>query len=194
MLLTKTHPEIAFQALILMDPGLLDPIRQSSVKLAALFRKIALSKPDSWSSIGEARKEMGKGAYRTFQPSAFDSYMECGFLPVGSTERVVLACSKLQEAAYYASEDIIKPPSEVLISLQKEDKLPVHLIVCLKDEYKGLSDDMKSFQLVTVGKMNCGSVQLIEKGGHMFPQVEPALAALHVRNALMKIDDRGARL
>ncbi|KAG6840637.1 hypothetical protein C0991_005402 [Blastosporella zonata] len=195
MMLQKLHPEVQFQALILMDPGILPPGRPSSVKLAGLFNKMALTKRDTWASIEEARQELSrKGAYRSFAPAALESFLEFGLRDVDDSGAVTLTCSKVQEAAYYASDDMTVPPAEALIALSKEDRLPVHLIVCLKDEYKGMSDEMKAFQVDTVGKMTCGSVQVIERGGHMFPQVEPKLTAGHLRNALMKISDRGVRL
>ncbi|KAG6915075.1 hypothetical protein DXG01_013570 [Tephrocybe rancida] len=195
MTLQNMYPEIAFQGLILMDPGILPPGRPSSIKLAGLFNRMASTKRDTWANIEEARQELSrKGAYRSFAPAALESFLECGLRTIGNSGAVTLTCTKAQEAAYYASDDMIVPPAEALIALSKEDQLPVHLIVCLKDEYRGMSDEMKAFQVEIVGKMNSGSVQLIESGGHMFPQVEPHLTASYLRNALMKIWNRGARL
>ncbi|KAG6830682.1 hypothetical protein H0H87_007338 [Tephrocybe sp. NHM501043] len=168
MMLQRLHPEIGFLGFILMDPGILPPGRPSSVKLAGLFNKMALTKRATWPSIEEARRELSrKGAYRNFAPTALESFLEFGLRATDDLGAVTLTCSKIQEGAYYASEDMIVPPAETLITLSKEDKLPVHLIVCLKDEYKGMSDEMKAFQIETVGRMKSGSVQIIEKGGHM---------------------------
>lgn len=137
MLLQKMQPQIAFQGLVLMDPGILPPHRPSSVKLARLFEKMALGKRDSWPNIEEARRELSQsGAFRHFHPVAFESYMKHGLRPANDSGGVTLACSRLQEGAYYASDDMIAPPAEVLLSLSKAEKLPVHLIVCKNDEYR----------------------------------------------------------
>ncbi|KAG6901333.1 hypothetical protein C0995_013484 [Termitomyces sp. Mi166 len=210
MILQKTHPEVLFQGLILMDPGILPPGRPSSIKLAGLFNKMALLKRDTWASVEEARQDLSRkgGAYRGFVPATLESFLVRHCLP--HFDAVTLTCSKAQEGAYYAANDMILPPAEALIKLSKEDRLPIHLIVCLKDEYRGMSDDMKAFQVETVGKMSCGSVQFIEKGGHMvsmrlrcqllfsywyqFPQVEPALTATYLRKALIRIWNLGVRL
>ncbi|KAG6847486.1 hypothetical protein H0H93_007830, partial [Arthromyces matolae] len=76
MTLQMTHPEIPFQGLIFMDPGILPPHKPSSQKLAGLFRKTALAKRDTWANIEEARKDLSqKAAYRNFTSEAFDSFL-----------------------------------------------------------------------------------------------------------------------
>ncbi|KAG6810413.1 hypothetical protein H0H92_011974 [Tricholoma furcatifolium] len=110
MMLLKLHKEITFEGLILLDPGILPPGRPSSAKLAGLFRKMALSKRDVWTSSDEACQDLSRqGAYRNFPPATFESFL-----------------------AYYASDDMLLPPAEMLVSLSEEDKLPVHLIVRIK--------------------------------------------------------------
>ncbi|KAH0586755.1 hypothetical protein H2248_007964 [Termitomyces sp. 'cryptogamus'] len=137
MILQKRHPEIPFHGIILMDPGILPPDRPSSITLARLFNRMALSKRDTWASIEEARQDLSRkgGAYRGFAPATLESFLECGLRCVADAGAVTLTCSKAQEAAYYAANDMIILPAESFIMLSKEDRLPIHLIVCLKDKY-----------------------------------------------------------
>ncbi|KAG6828434.1 hypothetical protein H0H92_008008 [Tricholoma furcatifolium] len=134
--LLRMHPEIKFQGVILMDPGLVRPHLPSTTKIVVFFRKLALLKRDTWASFDEARRDLSKGPYRKFVPAAFDSFLEFGLRPLDASGAVTLACSKAQEEGYYASDDIVISPAEILMALSEEDKLPVHLIVCLKDEFR----------------------------------------------------------
>ncbi|KAH0586753.1 hypothetical protein H2248_007964 [Termitomyces sp. 'cryptogamus'] len=119
MILQKRHPEIPFHGIILMDPGILPPDRPSSITLARLFNRMALSKRDTWASIEEARQDLSRkgGAYRGFAPATLESFLvwlssfilisvrskctgiqECGLRCVADAGAVTLTCSKAQEA------------------------------------------------------------------------------------------------
>lgn len=76
MILQKTHSEIPFHGLILLDPAILPASRPSSIKLAGLFSKMTLSRRDTWASIEEARQDLShKGACRGFVPAALESFL-----------------------------------------------------------------------------------------------------------------------
>ncbi|KAG6830684.1 hypothetical protein H0H87_007340 [Tephrocybe sp. NHM501043] len=221
MILHKVHPVISFQGFVLLDPAIMPPGVPSSVRLSRAFVKIARSQENTWVSIHDARQKLSrKGMYSEFVPTALELFLKHGLHPVDESGAVTLACSKAHEVAYYASlasDDVLAPPAEALVALSKEDRLSVHLIVGSEDEYKGIVDDTKAFQMNAIGRMKRGSVQKVERGGHMvrsyhhltlheissahvmavghqFPQVEPKLTASYLRNALLKIWDTGVRL
>ncbi|KAG6867571.1 hypothetical protein C0993_001038 [Termitomyces sp. T159_Od127] len=74
LMLQNAHPEIPFRGLILMDPGILPPGRSSSSKLAGIFHEIALSKPDTWTSVEEARRDLSR-TYRGFAPATLEEFL-----------------------------------------------------------------------------------------------------------------------
>ncbi|KAG6852245.1 hypothetical protein C0991_001606 [Blastosporella zonata] len=120
-----------------MDSGVLPYGRALSVKIASLFRETALAKRDTWPSITEARREISsQSAYRTFVPAALESFLENALRPVDDSGAVTLACSKVQEGAYFGATEMIMVPAQALIDICKEDKLPIHLILSLSDEFK----------------------------------------------------------
>ncbi|KAG6889264.1 hypothetical protein C0995_002259 [Termitomyces sp. Mi166 len=196
----------------MLDPAVLPPGRPSSARLAAHFRRMAKLKGDKWANINEARQELlNKGGFRYFAPEVFEfflvrfhfnrsfhlmlnAYKKYALRPADTPGAVTLASTRAHDIAFHSSDQVLDPSGEALLALCKEDKVPIHLVICPKDELRGLSDEAKVWQTDVIGKTSNGSVQQIEKGGHLFPQVEPILAAHHVRTALLKIWDSGARL
>lgn len=81
-------------------------------------------------------------------------------------------------------DDIIDAPANIFLANIKNDEIPVHLILCLVDEFKyvlfvsclekyllkkfrGLTTEMKQLQIDLVRKTLHGSIQDLGKGGHM---------------------------
>jgi len=189
MLLLRIQPTFTFRGLILLDPALLVPGKAASIQLARLFNKLALSKKDTWDSRSAAYRELSRNpAYRRWDPEALRLFTEHGLRTCDDSDAVTLACSKVQESAYFRMiSDIIDAPFDIFFDLTKNDEIPVHLILCLVDEFKGLTTEMKQIQMDLVQRTRNGSIQKIEKGGHMFPQTEPALCSEAVRVALRKL-------
>ncbi|KAJ8517797.1 hypothetical protein ONZ45_g5072 [Pleurotus djamor] len=195
MLLQTLQPPIPFVAVVLMEPGLLPPTHPSSKSLPELFVKMALSKRSKWSSRSEAASDLrSKATYRAWnedKDDVFDVPQRCALREVDASGTVSLACSPQQEAAHYKNPDIVLPPSEIFERIAKDDHVPIHLIEVRKDEYKGKSDAMKQYHIDVVSKTKSGSVRYMEKGGHLWPQTEPVLAAEVLISALAKIHPPG---
>ncbi|KAL0948561.1 hypothetical protein HGRIS_011121 [Hohenbuehelia grisea] len=184
MSLLEMQPKIRFEAILLLDAGIVPPI-ESSEALLAFFGKVAASKKHTWDSRDDAFETLGsKSVFKVWHPDAFKSFIANGLKPVESSKVVTLSLSPKQEAAYYASKDIIAPAVQTFINLTREDSIPVHVIAASPDEYRGKMDDMKNFQIEHVSKMSRGGVHYVEKGGHLYPQSEPVLAAQAIRKAL----------
>ncbi|KAJ7150512.1 hypothetical protein C8R43DRAFT_1006010 [Mycena crocata] len=190
MLLRMPSP-VTFQGLVLMDAAILPIGTRPTKVLTTLFGNWAKSKPNTWPSRQAAYEELSKTAFRRWDPLAIELFVKHALRPVDNSTDVTLACSTRQEAAYYLSPkaDLVEVPTEIFLQLTKEDRLPIHSIVCLNDEYKGKGTEMKQFQIDNVKRMKNGSVHIIE-GGHMFPQIEPALTAKAILEALEKIQLR----
>ncbi|KAJ6577726.1 hypothetical protein B0H19DRAFT_1253038 [Mycena capillaripes] len=109
--------------------------------------------------------------------------------------RVTLACSPAQEAAFYLApdRDLIDRPYDIFLQLTATDRLPMHLIVCFNDEYKGKTAEMKLAQIDCIRSTARRSVQIIA-GGHMFPQTEPLLCAQAILHVLKTLQPVSARL
>jgi hypothetical protein len=62
----------------------------------------------------------------------------CALRDSDSGSEVVLSCSRAQEAGFYLSPtaDYKARPVEIFVELTRADELPIHIITCLKDEYK----------------------------------------------------------
>ncbi|KAJ7060141.1 Alpha/beta hydrolase fold-1 [Mycena amicta] len=195
-LLLLQQRNIPFVGLIFMDAAIL-PINTRATKvLCTLFGNWAKSKPHTWPSRAEAKRNLAETAFRVWDPLAVDLFVKHAIRPVddddndgsGSNSAVTLNCSTRQEAAYYLSPsaDLVDAPTEIFVQLAKEDRLPIHTIICLNDEYKGKGTEMKQFQIDHVRRMRNGSVQIIE-GGHMFPQINPKGTARAIEQALERI-------
>ncbi|KAJ6515141.1 Alpha/beta hydrolase fold-1 [Mycena vitilis] len=178
---------LRFTSLILLDPALLPPQFPSTTALSKLFGKFAASKRDQWPSRAAAHTYLAAHpAFKAWDPRALRLFEECALRDTGSGSEVVLACSRAQEAAFYLSPtaDYKARPVEIFVELARGDELPIHIITCLKDEYKGQTLPSKEFQIAQVKATPRGSVQVLDRGGHMFPQVEPALCADAIQRAL----------
>ncbi|KAJ7180690.1 Alpha/beta hydrolase fold-1 [Mycena filopes] len=178
--------KLHFTSVILLDPALLPPEFPSTEILSKMFGRFASQKRDKWPTRAEAQYYLAAHpAFKAWDPRALQLFVECA-LREGSGSEVVLSCSRAQEAAFYLSPtaDFKARPVEIFIELSRSDALPIHLIACLKDEYKGQTLPSKKFQIAQVRSTTRGTVQLLDRGGHMFPQVEPALCAEAIQRAL----------
>ncbi|KAJ6581531.1 Alpha/beta hydrolase fold-1 [Mycena capillaripes] len=183
---SSSEKNLRFTSLILLDPALLPPQFPSSKVLSKMFGAFASSKRDKWPMRAAAEKYLAAHpAFKAWDPRALRLFVDCALRDVDSGE-VVLSCSKAQETAFYLSPtaDYKARPVEIFVELTRADKLPIHLITCLKDEYKGQTLPSKEFQIAQVQSTTRGSVQVLDRGGHMFPQVEPALCADAIQRAL----------
>ncbi|KAG6864825.1 hypothetical protein C0991_006917, partial [Blastosporella zonata] len=136
VLLIKTYPDITFKGVVFLDPAILPPGKLPSYKIPSHFKKMAMARDDTWANIDEARKRLlQKRGFRQFAPAAFELYLKYGLRPFDQSDAVTLACTKLQEFAFYSSQDAIGPATEALVELCEADKISAHLIVCLKDEF-----------------------------------------------------------
>ncbi|KAJ6608512.1 Alpha/Beta hydrolase protein [Mycena sp. CBHHK59/15] len=188
LMLQRTHPPVKLEAMIFMDAAILPVGTKPTRVLCNLFGNWAKSKPNTWPSRAAAAKNLSATAFRRWDPRAVDLFVQHAIRPVEGSEKVTLASSTLQEAAYYLSPDadLVDVPTEIFLQLTKDDQLPIHTIICLNDEYKGIGTEMKQFQIDNVKRMTRGSVQIVE-GGHMFPQTEPAICARAILDALRKL-------
>ncbi|KAG6808407.1 hypothetical protein H0H93_016972, partial [Arthromyces matolae] len=161
---------LVFEALILLDPAVLPPGKPSSVKLGRHFWKMAKIKNDRWANIDEARQDLlNKGGFRFFNPAVFELFLKYALRPVDDTGSgaVTLASSRAHDISFHASNEVLDPSGEALFAICQEDRVPVHLIICPKDELRGLSDEAKAWQTEIINKTTHGSVQLLDKGGHL---------------------------
>ncbi|KAJ7292701.1 alpha/beta-hydrolase [Mycena rebaudengoi] len=196
MHLQRASPKVAFAGFILLDPALLPPPFPSTTALTNMFGKFAASKRDKWPSRAEARKDLARHpSFKNWDARALDLFVEHA-LRDSKDGHVTLACSKPQESAFYLSpnEDYKAVPVHIFLELTRKNEIPIHLITCLQDEYKGLTLPSKKFQMERVKSMTKGSVQVLDKGGHMFPQVEPALCAQAIQIALARLNKEMAHL
>ncbi|KAF7356577.1 hypothetical protein MVEN_00991400 [Mycena venus] len=176
-----------FASLILLDPALLPPQFPSTIILSNMFGKFASTKRDKWPTRAAAHKYLAAHpAFKIWDPRALRLFVDCALRDSDSGSEVVLSCSRAQEAGFYLSPtaDYKARPVEIFVELTRTDELPIHIITCLKDEYRGQTLPSKEFQIAQVKTTTRGSVQLMERGGHMFPQVEPALCADAIQRAL----------
>ncbi|KAJ7070751.1 Alpha/beta hydrolase fold-1 [Mycena amicta] len=174
--------EFKFDSLILLDSALLPPEFPSTRVLSQMFANFAASKVDRWPTRRAAHQYLAAHpAFKGWVPQALSLFVEYALHESGS--EVVLSCTKEQEAAFYLSDDK-KRPVDIFHHLTRTDQLPIHLITCLKDEYRGETLASKEFQMAQINAAARGSVQMLDHGGHMFPQVEPVLCAEAIRHAL----------
>ncbi|KAJ7504372.1 Alpha/beta hydrolase fold-1 [Mycena galericulata] len=175
---------LRFSSLILLDPALLPPQFPST----------------TWPTRAAAHQYLAAHpAFKAWDACALQLFVDCALRDSGS--EVVLSCSKAQEAAFYLSPtaDYISQPVEIFIEIVRADALPIHIITCLHDEYKGQTLPSKEFQIAQVESTTRGSVQVLDRGGHMaslnpqFPQAEPALCAAAIQRAL-SIEQTKARM
>ncbi|KAF8634260.1 hypothetical protein AX17_004217 [Amanita inopinata Kibby_2008] len=177
ILMQTIQPVFPFHAFILLDPAIL-PVTPSSRVLAGMFGTWAKSKKDTWPSRAQAYKELSRNkAFQKWEPKLVKLFVEHALREADESGTVTLACTGRQEAAYYKSSDIIGPPADVFVRLCEDRAFPIHLILPKKDEYAGKVDEMRAFLAEHVTRHNAGSVRWLDKGGHMLPQVAPALAA-----------------
>jgi len=196
LLVQDEMPQIMFHGLIFLDPAILPSGKVSSRIMCDLFGNWAKSKQHTWDSRAAALEQLSKTVFKRWEPLSVQLFVENALHPSADGSSVTLACSPMQEAAFYMSPeaDLIERPFEIFTQLTAADELPIHLIVCLNDEYKGKTAEMKHTQIALVKNMTKGSVQIIE-GGHMFPQTEPALCTKAIVQVLEKLQFRaGARL
>ncbi|KAK6992171.1 Alpha/beta hydrolase fold-1 [Favolaschia claudopus] len=187
---------LKFTSLILLDPALLPPEFPSTTVLTKLFGHLAKTKRDKWSDREAAHKYLAaRPAFKTWDPRAIRLFVECALRESGSGSGVVLSCTKAQEVAFYLNpdEDYKERPVQIFRELIQRNELPIHIIVCLNDEFKGQARPSKDFQIEQIKSTTRGSVQILDRGGHMFPQVEPALCADAIHRALASTETR-ARL
>ncbi|KAJ7247644.1 Alpha/beta hydrolase fold-1 [Mycena haematopus] len=192
---SASNKPLNFTFLILLDPALLPPQFPSTTVLSNMFGKFALTKRDKWPTRAAAHQYLAAHpAFKAWDPRALRLFVDCALRDSDSSE-VVLSCSKTQEAGFYLSPtaDYKARPVEIFIELTRADELPIHIITCLKDEYKGQTLPSKEFQIAQVKSTTLGSVQLIE-GGHMFPQAKPLLCAEAIQRVLATAAGRQARL
>ncbi|KAJ7478704.1 Alpha/beta hydrolase family-domain-containing protein [Mycena galericulata] len=191
LMLLRAQPPVPFQGLVFMDAAILPVGTRSTKVLRTLFGNWAKSKPNTWRSQAAAVEELSKTAFRRWDPLAVQLFVKHAIRPVENSTNVTLKSSTRQEAAYYLSPnaDLVEVPTEIFLQLTKEDKLPIHVILCLNDEYGTKGTEMKQFQIDHVSRTSKGSVQIIE-GGHMFPQTEPAQCARAILQALERIQPR----
>ncbi|KAJ7115969.1 Alpha/beta hydrolase fold-1 [Mycena epipterygia] len=176
---------LRFTSLVLLDPALLPPQFPSTAVLSSWFGKFAQTKRDKWPTRAAAHQYLSAHpAFKAWDARALRLFVDCALRD--SDSGVVLACSRAQEAAFYLAPtaDYKARPVEIFIELARADELPIHIITCLKDEYKGQTLPSKEFQIAQVESTTRGSVQVLDRGGHMFPQVEPALCAEAIQRAL----------
>jgi len=174
-----------FTSLILLDPALLPPQFPSTKVLSNMFGKFASTKREKWPTRAAAHQYLAAHpAFKAWDPRALRLFVDYALRD--SDSEVVLSCSRAQEAGFYLSPtaDYKARPVEIFVELARADELPIHIITCLKDEYKGQTLPSKEFQIAQVKSTTRGSVQLLEQGGHMFPQVKPALCADAIQRAL----------
>ncbi|KAF7370583.1 hypothetical protein MSAN_00690800 [Mycena sanguinolenta] len=193
---STSNKPLNFTSLILLDPALLPPQFPSTTVLSDMFGKFASTKRDKWPTRAAAHQYLAAHtAFKAWDPRALQLFVDRALRDNDSSE-VVLSCSRAQEAGFYLSPtaDYKARPVEIFTELTRADELPIHLITCLKDEYKGQTLPSKEFQMAQVKSTTGGSVQLIE-GGHMFPQTKPALCADAIQRALAAAPaERKARL
>ncbi|KAJ6604988.1 Alpha/beta hydrolase fold-1 [Mycena sp. CBHHK59/15] len=195
MLLQRASPKVRFSGLILLDPALLPPQFPSTAVLSDMFGKWGMTKRERWPSRAAAHAYLAvHPAFKAWDARALQLFVDHALRDADGG--VTLACSRAQEAAFYLSPtaDYKAVPVQIFEELARENVLPMHLITCLRDEYKGYTTPSKEFQIAQVNSTTVGSVQVLEKSGHMFPQVQPALCADAIRRALCDLGERKARL
>ncbi|KAJ6590071.1 hypothetical protein DFH09DRAFT_1140820 [Mycena vulgaris] len=196
LLVEDEVPKIPFHGFIFLDPAILPSGKASSRVLCDMFGNWAKSKRKTWDSRAAALKQLSSTAFKRWNPVAVELFVEHALHPTADGSGVTLACAPAQEAAFYLSPnaDLIERPFEIFTQLIAADKLPIHMIICLKDEYKGKTGEMKQTQIDLVNTTTRGSVQIIE-GGHMFPQTEPVLCTQAIHRVLEKLQTgAGTRL
>ncbi|KAF7303515.1 hypothetical protein MIND_00580600 [Mycena indigotica] len=195
LMLQRAAPAVPFAGLVFMDAAILPVGTRATQALCALFGNWAKSKPHTWPDLAAARRNLAATAFRGWDPRAIDLFVQHAIRPVDELDEgkkgVTLACSTKQEAAYYLAPgaDLVAGPTQVFDALTAADATPLHAIICLNDEYRGMGTEMKTYQIERVRRMRNGSVQIIE-GGHMFPQINPRGTARAIENALEKIQAR----
>ncbi|KAF7371123.1 hypothetical protein MSAN_00747500 [Mycena sanguinolenta] len=138
-------PKIMFHGLIFLDPAILPAGKQSSRVLCDLFGNWAKSKRHTWDSRETALKQLSTSAFKRWEPLGVQLFVENAMHPSADGSSVTLACSPAQEAGYYLSPqaDLIERPFEIFTQLTTADKLPIHLIICMNDEYRQVSPLLK---------------------------------------------------
>ncbi|KAJ6526727.1 hypothetical protein B0H19DRAFT_1275578 [Mycena capillaripes] len=170
LMLQRVHPLVKFQGLVFMDAAIF-PVEK--------IKHVDKSSCGTGRVIQEGIRKMG----------SFLGGVRYALRLDDTATKVTLRCSTKQEAAYFLSPnaDLVEPPTEIFLEIVKEDKLPIHIIICLNDEYPEIGKEMKQFQISKVQRMSRGSVQIVE-GGHMFPQTEPSICASAIFHALQRIE------
>jgi hypothetical protein len=144
-----------FTSLILLDPALLPPQFPSTTVLSNMFGKFASSKRDKWPArIAAYQYLAAHPAFKAWDPRALRLFVVCTLIllyyflkyagqncalrDADSGSEVILSCSRAQEAGFYLSPtaDYKARPVEIFVELARADELPIHIITCLKDEYK----------------------------------------------------------
>ncbi|KAJ7643231.1 Alpha/beta hydrolase fold-1 [Mycena rosella] len=195
LLIQDEWPKINFHGLIFLDPAILHGGKESR-SLCELFGNWAKSKRHTWDSRDAALSQLSRTAFKRWKPLGVELFVEHALRTGVDGTYVTLTCSPVQEAAFYLSPDtdLVGRPFEIFTQLAAADKLPIHLIICINDEYKGKTDEMKQLQIQHVSATTKGSVQIVE-GGHMFPQTEPLLCTRAILQALEKLQSgAGTRL
>ncbi|KIJ35040.1 hypothetical protein M422DRAFT_51654 [Sphaerobolus stellatus SS14] len=138
MLLHGMELPSAFHGLILFDPGIFPPEKESSRVLCKMFGEWAKAKKDTWATRTYARDELTKHpTYSRWDPKLVELFIKYGLREVGDSEEVTLACSKEQEQAYFLKNiDGIDPPANVFMRLCDRGEPPIHLFVAEDDEYR----------------------------------------------------------
>ncbi|KAJ6518828.1 alpha/beta-hydrolase [Mycena sanguinolenta] len=135
---SASNKPLNFTSLILLDPALLPPQFPSTEVLSDMFGKFASTKRDKWPTRAAAHQYLAAHpAFKAWDPRALQLFVDCA-LRDNATSEVVLSCSRAQEAGFYLSPtaDYKARPVEIFTELTRADELPIHLITCLKDEYK----------------------------------------------------------
>ncbi|KAJ7486265.1 hypothetical protein B0H11DRAFT_2192301 [Mycena galericulata] len=188
LLVQDEGPTITFVAFVFLDPAILPSGKASSRVLCNMFGNWAKSKRNTWDNRATALEHLSTTAFKQWDPLAVQLFVEHALHPTTDGRSVTLACSPAQEAAFYLSPnaDLVDRPFDIFLQLTAADRLPIHVILCFNDEYKGKTAEMKQTQIDHVKTMTTGSVQIID-GGHMFPQTEPALCTQAILQVLEKL-------
>ncbi|KAF8191781.1 Alpha/beta hydrolase fold-1 [Pholiota molesta] len=195
LLLQELYPNL-FSSVILMDPAIAKAEDASArYRMERIITQYTWSRQDTWRNRKEARKalETQEGS-RYWHPKVMDAYLEKGLrlhpaskLPEPFTfNGVTLACSKAHEAAMTRTVELYPRSFEMLKSLYASDT-QVHLIIATLDKFnvKVLEDAVVAPD--PVSGRGADSVQRLPRGGHMFVQTEPELAAHAVQKAISAI-------
>ncbi|KAF9475154.1 hypothetical protein BDN70DRAFT_884048 [Pholiota conissans] len=195
VLLQDLYPNL-FSSYILLDPAICKaedaPERYNMERIITQY---TWTRQDTWRNRKEARKALEKQeGSRYWHPKVMDAYLEKGLrihpaakLPDPFTfNGVTLACCKGYESAMTRTVELYPRAFDILQSFYSSDT-QVHLIIATLDKFgvKQLDDALVAPN--PISGRGADSIQRLPRGGHMFVQTEPELAALALQNAVSSI-------